>query len=469
MKDLRQRLLDTVLEGDYCIGCGVCAAFDDTIVMTMDPFGKYVAQFKELTGSDEVNDSAQQVCPFAEGNSSEDDIAKELFGDEVTHNNQIGYHRAVYAGWAIEGDYRIGGSSGGLITWLLARLLDSGTLDHVVHVGAGSDLTAGAPMYEFSVSSTSEEIKHKAKSRYYPVEMSKVIRHIRSVPGRYVIVGLPCFVKAVRLASRLDSEFSERIVCCVGVVCGHLKSAGFAELIGWQAGVAPSQLKSVDFRFKIPDAPASKYGAKVCGVDSEGKEVSQIRPMSTMYGHNWGYGLFKYKACDYCDDVLAETADVSFGDAWLPQYVKDSQGTNVVVVRSKLIQKIFNEAVNEKQIHLERLDVEDVIQSQSAGLRHRRKGLAYRLSKKDEQGQWRPVKRVKANGSQLSPRERKIQDLREELAAQSHLEFKNAKDQNDLSLFMTSMRQVSNRYDALYQPPFLRRVVSKIRRIIKLR
>ena len=32
---------------------------------------------------------------------------------------------------------------------------------------------------------------------------------------------------------------------------------------------------------------------------------------------DWGMGIFKLGACDYCDDIVGETADISFGDAWL--------------------------------------------------------------------------------------------------------------------------------------------------------
>ena len=36
-------------------------------------------------------------------------------------------------------------------------------------------------------------------------------------------------------------------------------------------------------------------------------------------------------ACEFCDDVVGETADMSVGDAWLPGYVSDWRGTSVVV------------------------------------------------------------------------------------------------------------------------------------------
>jgi coenzyme F420-reducing hydrogenase beta subunit len=41
----------------------------------------------------------------------------------------------------------------------------------------------------------------------------------------------------------------------------------------------------------------------------------------------WGTGLFKSNACDFCDDVTTELADVSL-DAWIP-YNKDGLGNSV--------------------------------------------------------------------------------------------------------------------------------------------
>lgn len=32
------------------------------------------------------------------------------------------------------------------------------------------------------------------------------------------------------------------------------------------------------------------------------------------------------RACNYCDDVFAECADVTCMDAWLPEYSQDHRG-----------------------------------------------------------------------------------------------------------------------------------------------
>ena len=45
--------------------------------------------------------------------------------------------------------------------------------------------------------------------------------------------------------------------------------------------------------------------------------------------HLWHYQYFKHNACNFCDDVFGETADITFMDAWLPEYVRDYKGTSL--------------------------------------------------------------------------------------------------------------------------------------------
>ncbi len=95
---------------------------------------------------------------------------------------------------------------------------------------------------------------------------------------------------------------------------------------------------------------------------------------------DWGSGFFQIAACNACDDVIAETADVSFGDAWVEPYSSDGRGTNVVVVRSPLVAGLVRAAIDEGRLHLSPVDEAFVVETQAAGFRQRREGLAYRLT-----------------------------------------------------------------------------------------
>src|SRR5699024_1549087 len=97
----------------------------------------------------------------------------------------------------------------------------------------------------------------------------------------------------------------------VGLVCGHLKSQFFAESMAWQTGVSPERLSDVDFRVKNPGRSASSYDFSA--TDHSGD--THIRATASLAGGSWGHGAFQPEACNFCDDIFAETADIVFGDA----------------------------------------------------------------------------------------------------------------------------------------------------------
>src|SRR5690606_38853836 len=128
---------------------------------------------------------------------------------------------------------------------------------------------------------------------------------------------------------------------------------------------------------------------------------------------------------DCCDDVAAETADAAFGDAWLPRYM--SAGTNVAVVRHPVLLDLLREARADGRLHLEELSAAEAGQSQNAGLRHRREGLAYRLWLEKERGAWTPTKRVAPDRNAMSGPSRKVQRLRLRMADESPAAFEAAR------------------------------------------
>lgn len=455
-------LFSTVVVNGCCIGCGTCAAFDPSIRIRLDEFGRYVAT--RSGGAGAVASAAARVCPFADGVPNEDDLAREVFGAEVQLDPHLGHYVATYAGWVTEADYRARGSSGGLVSWLLVELLQRGIIDRAVHVAPQAVSSGSSPLFAFTISATVDAVRAGAKSRYYPVEMSGVIQQMLSQPGRYAVVGTPCFIKAIRLACKESATLRERVKFTVALVCGHLKSAAFAECFAWQCGIAPAELRGIDFRTKQPGRPASDYAITVEG-ERDGRRFAVTKPTSELFGSNWGHGFFKYKACDFCDDVLGETADIAIGDAWLPDYVADSGGTNVVVVRSKALRSLLGQAVQDGRLHLDPIPIKKIVESQAGGFRHRRDGLAYRLHLEDQAERWRPKKRVQSSATRLSAKLRMIHRLRYELGQSSHPAFADAKAKGDLELFRQRVRPLVSRFEVLSRSPFMMRVLYKLKRM----
>ncbi len=405
-----------IVRSGLCIGCGSCVAQADTAELKLDGYGNY----KPLGDAEWLahrSAAFARTCPFSPAAHDEDELAKTLFPDAEHHDRLIGRFLSAYVGFAAEDAFRDEGSSGGLTTWLLTELLRKDLVDGVAHVVAAEDPQREGRFFRYTISGTEEEIRAGAKSRYYPVELSEVLRTIRAVPGRYAVVGVPCFIKAVQLLRREDRLVRERVVFTVGLFCGHMKSARLVESFAWQMGVPVDEIQSVDFRLKDRSRPANWYTAAFTLRDGRTVQMDWW----DLADGDWSGGFFQNEACNFCDDVVAETADVSFGDAWTEPYNSDGRGTNVVIVRSAALQDVIASGIRDGRLTVDPVDEEFVARTQAAGFRHRREGLSYRLS-------WqrrgvRPRKRVAPDSRSLSLRRKLVYRLRSLITAWSHRVF----------------------------------------------
>ncbi|WP_104826956.1 Coenzyme F420 hydrogenase/dehydrogenase, beta subunit C-terminal domain [Rhizobium sp. NXC24] len=359
-----------------------------------------------------------RICPFSPVAGNEDELAERHFPAARNRDYLLGRFEAAFVGHVEEEEFRANGSSGGLVSWVAAELLRRRLVDGVAHVAPVDPKTDGdRRLFRYTLSRSLDAIKAGAKSRYYPVEMSEVLETIRAIPGRYAIVGIPCFIKAVRLSCAADPILAERIAFTLGLFCGHMKSARMAESFAWQMGRDVSDVERLDYRVKCPDRPANWYRAQLTLRSGE----SRSRDWWDLADGDWGAGFFQNSACNFCDDVVAETADIAFGDAWKEPYSADGRGTNVVIVRSFVLLGLIRAGMKSGRLNLSDVDAAFVIATQAAGFRQRREGLAFRLS-------WLrrgllPRKRIVAAMNGLSARRRMIYAVRYGISFWSHRVF----------------------------------------------
>ena len=369
-------------------------------------------RLRKPTGAlDEAGPAFARICPFSPRAANEDVIAAERFPSASAHDVRLGRFEATYVGNA-DAATRSLGSSGGMVSWVATELLRRGEIDGVAHVvpTGGED----GVFFRYAISRTPGEVSAGAKSRYFPIDLAEVLAEIRATPGRYAIVGIPCFIKAVNLLRAEDPVIAERVTHLLGLFCGHMKSGRFVDSFAWQLGVDPKAVRAVDYRRKDEGRPANWYTAQLTLADGQ----VHARDWWHLADGDWGAGFFQASACNFCDDVVAETADISFGDAWVEPYSSDGRGTNVVVVRSRGLRDLLAEGISREALALTEVDADFVAGTQDAGLRHRREGLAYRLT-------WRsrgivPVKRVHPSAAGLGWRRRCVYRMRAGIARWSH-------------------------------------------------
>lgn len=435
-----------VVARGICVGCGGCGAVTDgRIPVTLGRFGSQQAVLDGANAADLRAGSA--VCPFAHESPNEDAIADDVFSQEMAHDPRLGRFLRVSAAQVADDDYLQGSSSGGMTSWIAGRLLRDGHVDGLIHVGKGQ-----GGLFGYTVSSTVEELASERKSAYYSTTMAQVLKSVSGDGKRYAVIGVPCFITAARLLARQSPPLAEQLAYFIGLVCGHLKSSAFAELLAWQTGVAPDELESVDFRVKYPDRDAGDYGFSA---RRRGEDAWRTRPNRELMGANWGHAMLQLNACNFCDDIFAETADVALGDAWLEGYRDDWRGTNVVITRNPLIQQLLDSGADAGELRVDPLTADDAARSQGGNFRHRRDGLQVRLADDAASGEWVPLKRVEPGYAHLPARRVALVRKRRELSDRSHALFAEARERGSLRHYIRGIRPLVRDYSVLDLGPLL--------------
>lgn len=408
------KTIKDVVSNDYCIGCGACALVNPEIKMSENKQGGYSPKY-----ADNIDTSlANKVCPFSDFSLNESALARDLFDDCKNFDDLLGYYNGVYAGFVLEKEFRNSGSSGGLVSWLAAELLRLELIDCVVHV---KETFEANNLFEYSVSSSEAEILSGAKTKYYPVHFDTAIKSILEKDQRVLVVGVPCFVKAIQSLCKHNKELRNNIRFTISLVCGHLKTKRFSDFLSLNAKVRAKDVVSLDYRVAMQGENAHKYGIRVTkNIQNGANEHINAGPVQSFVGEDWGVGLFKLKACDFCDDVAGEVADITIGDAWIPPYESDSRGTNIVVCRNKVIEDILLQGADEKRLKLNPITGQDFVYSQAGSFRHRREGLLVRMHWYTKLNKPFPRKRVSGFIRSIETRERRLFKKRHSLSIRSH-------------------------------------------------
>ena len=382
------KVIDLVVNNNLCIGCGMCVSkcSSNALEMSWNEDGFLVAS---AVHNCDCNGDCIEVCPFnpfpKEEVKTEEEIAKIFLSTAPNINKKIGKYNNIYAGYCNE--FRLSSSSGGVGTYISTKLLEKNVVDHIFSIKESSK---PGIFYEYAVSSSKDDLVKASKTRYFPVTLATVFSEINNLEGKVAIVGVGCFIKAIRLAQYADSKLKEKIPFLIGIICGGVKSRYFTEYLASKLEVKPENILKPQFRKKDFSSTANDYSF-ACSSNKNDSEEKSIK-MRTV-GDMWGTGLFKANACDFCDDVTTELADISLGDAWLAPFDKDGKGTNVIVTRSLLAENLIREGIANNGITVDYLPLENFLASQQGSFNHRHTGLPARIKIAKKNKQLIPPKR----------------------------------------------------------------------------
>ena len=308
-----------VVDGEACNGCGLC--------------------LRACPGSEVDFEALSPTPPFGS-----------------RRHALLGKYVGCYVGqWTDETLLRRS-SSGGIATGLLLHALESGGIRGAAVARMRGDRPLEA---EAAWVRTREEVLEAAGSKYCPVAMGEALREALAVPGRFGLVGLPCHVHGVRKAERVLPRLRDRSLL-IGLFCGYGKTYRALDHALEACAVRREDVAKVEFR----------HGGWPGNLRIECRDG---RTAEMPFGR-WFRRDCSPVRCTLCCDGCAELADVSCGDAWLPEYRGRDQGISVVVTRTEVGERAVREAMAAGALALRSVDAEEIVRSQG-GMLARKKRL----------------------------------------------------------------------------------------------
>jgi coenzyme F420 hydrogenase subunit beta len=245
--------------------------------------------------------------------------------------------RSLHRGWAADEAVRFRSAAGGSMTALGVFLLESGKVDSILHVRASS---AKPMLTDAQVSTTAEEVKSGAQSRYGPAAPLVHVHRLLDEGRRFALLGKPCDVAAIRNLARIDPRVEEQIPYCLTIFCGGVPTLQTAHEIAAHHGVPETEVEV--FRWRGHGWPGPTH---IRARDGRSYDLSYDQTWFDP-SRPWSYDI-QFR-CKICPDAIGELADVSCPDGWVMRGGKpiheEAPGVNVLVARTERGERLVAEA-----------------------------------------------------------------------------------------------------------------------------
>jgi coenzyme F420 hydrogenase subunit beta len=345
-----------VLAGETCAGCGLCAGISNgAISMAIDDKGFARPDVRGAVAL-QVEAAIAAACPGAV-------VAPWPTNFEGDVHPYWGPYLQCNTGHATDDEVRFAGSSGGLLSALAIHALESGLVDAIVHV-RGSEIQPIAN--EVTVSRDRAAVLAAAGSRYGPSAALVQLGQLLSLDERYLIIGKPCDISALRQFGTVDDRVGRAFPFMLSFFCGGLPSVHGTEAIVRALGFAPEELTA--FRYRGMGWPGTASATDASG-----------RSATMSYEQSWGdflSGRVQYR-CKICPDAVGGTADIAGADAWYggeSGYPKFDQrdGRSLAMVRSAAGEALLQSALAAGKCIVAPLPIAEVDLMQPAQARRKR-------------------------------------------------------------------------------------------------
>lgn len=315
---------------EYCVGCGLCEACKKA-ELSEDSRG-----FSYPTAGDKV--WLDKICPIGNIPIEEYDTAKIW-----------GRREKVYYGWSCDEMLRQRASSGGMVSAIASYLLSAKMVDGIIHICTDQNNPTKTIA---TISVTGKEVFSKCGSRYAISHPLSIISQL-DIDKRYVFIGKPCDVVALRNYQKLDPASKKQIPVLLSFFCMGLPSHNAQKKLLEALKTTEENCVSLTYR-------GNGWPGFAVAVDKSGIE------QKIDYDSSWGkiLGRDVMPACRFCFDGIGEAADITCADAWyvtkdnLPDF-SEKEGRNIVFARTKIGAEILKQMKSSNEVELDEISEPD--------------------------------------------------------------------------------------------------------------
>lgn len=342
LKTIRQNL---------CIGCGTCVVVcpkNALEIIENDKNGVYIPKINNKKCSQ--CGICIAVCPGI--NTEQNEVLATCENSDV----YIGKFLKCYAGYATDSDLRYAASSGGLITALTILSLEIGLVDGVL----ATQMNRDNPLKPTSfIARNKNDLISAMGSKYCPIPVNLQLKNIFTDKRNYMVVGLPCQILGAKRAKEIMGKSSGNTIF-LGLSCNHTPTFNATRYLLQSKGISENSVTNINYRWKNKEQKEFDFGLKVTTNSNE----KYIPSNDALY---WGLVFSKFfwpSRCIICEDKLCECSDITFMDAWLPEFSSDPKGTSLIIVRSKKGKELIDIAIQRNIIKLVEVPPEKVAKAQ---------------------------------------------------------------------------------------------------------
>lgn len=294
-----QKTAAAVIDADRCVGCGGCIAACPSRSLAIADDGRPTL-VRMCTGCS----SCWDFCPLA--GLRVERLTSDRNG--AAEPSELGRIEAAHSARALVPAE--GAQDGGVVTALLAALLEAGEIDGAI-VTRRRDAFAG----EAVLATSAEEIRGAAGSVYeqsYPLRL--LTEPLPDGIRRLAMVGTPCQLSVLRALQRFPWQYRRTAAHAVQLTIGLFCTRSFDPVRMMRAlaaqGLAPGQVERLDIR-----------DGMLVALGGAGEPLARV-PVATL-------NAAALRGCDECADFGALAADLAVGN------LGSAPGFSTVLVRTE--------------------------------------------------------------------------------------------------------------------------------------